>query len=98
MRSERFQTKEKASIEVYGRSQSIIGDLKNVSKTGACVEWVNEGVDILKGDLIRMTVFLKTLNRKHLLSAEVVWRKDKAVGVNFIDPEKVLEKLVARSM
>jgi hypothetical protein len=90
-------TKEKASIEIYGRSGNIIANLRNVSLTGACLDWTQDDVPLQKGDLVRVTVVLKALNRRHNLSAEVVWREGKASGVNFIKSEEVLEKIMERN-
>src|SRR4051812_40939751 len=97
MRAERFPTKEKASVKIYGKTGHLIASVKNLSKTGACLEWP-EGLDleIQQGDLIRMTVILKALNRRHQLSAEVVWTDGKQTGVTFIAAESVLEKMVGR--
>lgn len=98
MRAERYPTKEKAAVRVYGKTGSMIASIKNVSKTGACIEW-EEGFDIgiEMGDMIRMTVVLKAINRRHQLSAEVVWKDGNQSGVNFIPAEQVLEKMVDRT-
>ena len=94
MTATRYTTKEKASVEVYGRTGNIIVDLKNLSTTGACLEWTQEDVSLEKGDLVRMTVILKALGRRHNLNAEVVWREGKKTGVNFIKSNEVLEKMM----
>lgn len=96
MAATRYETKEKTSIEVYGRSGNIIAQLKNLSTTGACIEWSNEEVPLEKGDLVRMTVILKAVNRRHNMNAEVVWRDGNRSGVNFIRSEDVLEKMVEK--
>ncbi len=98
MSSQRFDTREKAAVEVYGKPLNIIADLKNISKTGACLERTSDDIDIDKGDLIRVTVILKALNRKHNISAEVVWREGKKTGINFIPHDQVLEKLTAKDI
>jgi hypothetical protein len=91
----RYTTKEKASIEIYGRSGNFIADLRNLSVTGACIEWAHD-VTIEKGDLLRMTVVLKALNRRHNLNAEVVWKEGNKTGINFIKTEEVLEKMMEK--
>lgn len=96
MKATRYTTKEKASVEVYGRSGNIIVQLRNLSVTGACLEWTQDDVSLNKGDLVRMTVVLKALNRRHNLNAEVVWRDGKKTGVNFIKSEEVLEKMIEK--
>lgn len=94
MTAVRYTTKEKATIEIYGRTGNFIAELRNLSKTGACLEWAVDGVQVSKGDLVRMTVVLKALNRRHNLNAEVVWTEGKMTGINFIKTEEVLEKMM----
>lgn len=96
MPAQRYQTKEKASVEVYGRSGNIIAFLKDLSVTGACLEWSQEDVSLEKGDLVRVTVVLKAVNRRHNLNGEVVWRDGKKSGINFIKSDEVLEKMMDR--
>ena len=96
MSATRYTTREKASIEIYGRGGNFIVNLANLSVTGACLEWTQEDVNLAEGDLIRMTVVLKALNRRHNLNAEVVWREGKKTGINFIKSEDVLEKIMER--
>lgn len=96
MTATRYTTKEKASIEIYGRSGSFIVDLRNLSITGALIEWTQEDLNLEKGDLLRMTVILKALNRRHNLNAEVVWRDGKKTGINFIKTDEILEKMMDR--
>ncbi len=97
MPAQRYFTKEKASVEIYGKSGNLIADLKDVSVTGACIEWQQEDVEIVIGDLVRLTVVLRALNRRHNLNAEVVWRDGKKSGINFIKSDEVLEKMMDRS-
>jgi hypothetical protein len=96
MTATRYTTKEKASIEIYGRSGSFIVDLRNLSMTGALLEWTQEDLQLQRGDLLRMTIILKALNRRHNLNAEVVWRDGKKTGVNFVKTDEVLEKMMDR--
>lgn len=94
MSATRYTTKEKASIEVYGRQGNYIAKLRNLSTTGALLEWAQSDVQLQKGDLVRMTVVLRALNRRHNLNAEVVWTEGKMTGVNFIKSSEVLEKMI----
>lgn len=93
----RFSTNEKASIEIYGRTGRVHASVKNLSTTGACL-MIDGPPSILlsKGDLIRITVTLGDLRKKHNLSAEVVWQKGAESGVCFIKPEDVLSKMMDR--
>ncbi len=93
----RFLTNERGSVEVYGKSGRIQVQIKNLSSTGACLSL--EGptdVVLVKGDLIRLSVNLGTLRKRHNLSAEVVWQKGTDSGICFIKPEDVLSKMMDR--
>ena len=53
--------------------------------------------EIEKGDVLRVTVYLKALNRKHNLSCEVVWRQGNQSGVTFLKPDQVLDKMIEKT-
>lgn len=93
MAAQRFPTQEKASIEIYGRNDRTVADLKNLSVTGACLEWDEEDFRLRSGDVVRLTVLLKALDRRHNMSAEVVWVEGRKIGVSFITAEQVVEKI-----
>ncbi len=94
MPATRYATKEKAAIEVYGKEGNFIASLENISMTGACLTWAADQAPLNKGDLVRMTVILKAVNRKHNLNAEVVWAEGKKTGVNFIKSAEILDKMM----
>lgn len=93
MGAQRYETKEKASLEIYGKGGQLVAELRNLSVTGACIEWSQEDFDLSKGDLVRMTVVLKAMNRKHNINAEVVWVEGKRSGVNFIKYDEILDRM-----
>lgn len=95
--AQRFRTKEKASVEVYGRNGQAIVSVRNLSSSGACLEYQQDDFEIRQGDLIRMTVILKSLNRRHHVNAEVVWRDGNRTGVSFIPSNQVLDRLLEKS-
>lgn len=95
--NQRFETNEKASIEVYGRRSSVTATMKNLSQTGACLKWGQEGVRLETGDLICMTIELGDLKKSHKVNAEVVWRRDKETGVNFIGKDELVERFVTKT-
>lgn len=97
MAATRYSTKEKAAIEIYGRRNATVADVRNLSVSGACLEWDESEFRLSKGDLIRMTVVLKAVNRKHNISAEVIWVAGRKMGVNFIAQDQVLEKLTEKN-
>lgn len=93
MAAQRYPTQEKASIEIYGRNDRTVADLRNLSVTGACLEWDQDDFRLRSGDVVRVTVLLRALNRRHNMSAEVVWVDGRKIGVNFITPDQVVEKI-----
>jgi hypothetical protein len=93
MAAQRYETKEKASLEIYGKGGQLLAELRNLSITGACLEWTQEDFELSKGDLVRMTVVLKAMNRKHNINAEVVWVEGKRSGLNFIKYDEVLDRM-----
>lgn len=96
MIAQRYPTKERASIEIYGKSGNFIANLKDISQTGACLEWTQQDVALQKGDLVRLTVLLKALNRRHNVSAEVMWVNGNRTGVAFIGQDEILDKMLDR--
>lgn len=94
----RFETKEKASIEIYGQNGTVIAHLRNLSNSGACIEWEVDGMPLVKGDLVRMTVNLNILRKKHLVNAEVMWSAGKKGGVQFIDSGQLIEKMLVKGL
>lgn len=97
LQSQRYTTREKAVVEIYGKNGQVIVNVKNLSATGACLEWQHSDYELKQGDLIRMTVVLKTLGRKHYINAEVVWRDTNRSGVSFIPSNQVLDRLLEKS-
>ncbi len=92
----RFPTKEKASVEIYGKAGKLFADLANISRTGACLEYPIDDTPVRRGDLLRLTVELPNVGRRHFISAEVVWRTGKRTGVLFLKPEELLDRMVGR--
>lgn len=62
----------------YSRSQDQ-GVLRNISLTGAFLE--NDGPEFIPGDKIQLVLNVGTRVRK--LSAEVIWKGQKGIGVKF---------------
>jgi PilZ domain len=94
----RYFTRERALVQIYGKTGELSVSLKNLSKTGACLEWLLEGLSLTKGDLIRLTVELKHIRKKHQLSAEVVWKDGHKTGVSFLNSEKLIEKMIGKNL
>lgn len=97
MSAQRFKTKEKANVEVYGKAVSFISTLKDLSSTGACIEWTESATPLKEGDLVKLTILLRALGKRHNLSAEVKWIDGNRSGIQFIRENEVLEKILEKS-
>lgn len=91
----RFVTQELAHIEVYGKNGRIMTKMSNLSMTGAFFEVISPNFSVKKGDIARVTVNLKSLNRTHMVDCEVVWSKGLGVGVQFLKRDELQEKLTS---
>ena len=89
----RFVTQELAHIEIYGKSGRILTKMGNLSASGAFFEVLSPNFTIKKGDIARVTINLRSLNRVHVVDCEVVWAKGLGVGVQFLKREELQEKL-----
>ncbi len=92
----RFLTKEHAQIEIYGRMGKVFCRVANLSVTGAFLEIINAKYVPKPGELIRMTVLLRQVNKTHTLDAEIIWSKGLGLGISFIKKEQLFEKLSAK--
>ena len=96
MKAERYPTKEKAQLEVFGKNIAVNAKVNNISKTGACVDWDPAFFKLVKGDLLRMTVELKSLNKAHHLSAQVIWSIGNRGGIQFLNSDELFKKMLIR--
>lgn len=95
--AKRFQTKEKAHIEVYGHIGVLGAHLRNLSQTGAFLE-VSDGDYVpQKGDLLNLTVNLESLKKTYNIAAEVIWASGMGLGICFINKDEVLERMMAKA-
>jgi len=92
--AKRYTTQEFAHVEVYGQTGRILTKMANLSSSGAFFESLNDKFKFKKGDLARVTIKLKSLNKVHIVDCEVVWTKGAAAGVQFLKREELQEKLV----
>ena len=93
----RYLTQEKASVQIYGKKGLVIADLKNLSRSGACIEWARSDFELQPGDLVRMNIPLSSLQKNHNLSGEIVWRENKSSGLYFLDADRIFEKLLGKN-
>lgn len=89
----RYVTQELAHIEIYGKSGRILTKMGNLSASGAFFEVLSPNFSVKKGDIARVTINLRSLNRIHVVDCEVVWAKGLGVGVQFLKREELQEKL-----
>ncbi len=95
-KSKRFITKELAQIEVYGRMGKVFCKMSNLSQLGAFFEIINSNYMPRSGDLVRVTVLLRQINKTHILDAEIVWCKGLGLGLNFLKKSELMKKLAGR--
>ncbi len=96
-RSQRYRTREKAAVEIYGKDGVYLSDVKNLSQTGALLEWSVTDVGIKEGDFVRVTVVLNNLGKKHNVNAQVVWVEGRKSGIQFLKEKELLNKILERS-
>lgn len=91
----RFVTQELAHIEVYGKPGRVLTKMGNLSTSGAFFDILSPNYDIKKGDIVRITVNLRTLNRVRVVDCEVIWAKGLGVGVQFLKRDELKDKLAS---
>ena len=89
----RFVTQELAHIEIYGKGGKILTKMGNLSASGAFFEVLSPNFTVKKGDIARVTINLRSLNRVHVVDCEIVWSKGLGVGVQFLKREELQDKL-----
>ncbi len=83
-------------MQLIGKVGAVNADLRNLSRTGACLEWGTEELSIKEGDLINLTVKLLSVNRRYEMNAQVIWKSGKKTGVQFMTPNMVLERMMLK--
>ena len=49
-----------------------------------------------KGDLVRITILLRQINKTHIVDAEIVWSRGLGLGISFLKKTDLVEKLSGR--
>ena len=98
MAAYRYPTREKAEIEIYGKGTGVVAKIRDLSQTGACVQWDLDDFQLLKGDLVRITINLKALKKEHHVNAEVVWTNGNKSGLHFLNTRELVEKMLVRGV
>lgn len=89
----RFSTQEMAQIEVFGKDGKILTKMGNVSYTGAFFEVISSNFMPQNKDIVRITVNLRSVNKTHVIDAEVVWSKGLGLGVQFLNRDQLNTKI-----
>lgn len=97
MRARRFSTKEFARLQVYGRMESLIAKMKNLSSTGACLELVSGDYVPQKGDIIHFIVDLQDISKSYEMNGEVKWNDGLGFGISFVKKNELMSKIVQRN-
>ncbi len=94
----RFATSQTAHLEVNGRDEKVPSRVCNLSKGGAYLEFITP-VPLRIGEILKLKMELKELNRTYLMSAKVIWTEavhrgsTRGVGVEFIGGD-MLKKMI----
>ncbi len=96
----RYNTNESAEVELYGRSDRFLTKVHNMSKGGAYLEF-QQPTALKVGDMVRVKVELKDVNRIYTMPARVVWTSRAAsvrggigAGVEFIGTPDVKKTIL----
>jgi hypothetical protein len=92
-RAKRFDTKELAQLEIYGRMGKVFCKMSNLSESGAYLEIINSTYIPRSGDLVRVTVLLRKINKTHIINAEIIWARGLGLGLNFLNRNTLMQKL-----
>lgn len=92
----RFTTNENATIEVFGRMETMHGTMKNLSVSGCFMELTKGEYVPQEGDCVRVMIPLKTLGKIRNLFGQVVWKRGVGFGLTFIKKEDISKKMLSR--
>jgi len=97
----RFYTEEEAHLELFKGGTSIQSKVRNLSKGGAFIEY--KGPPISVGEMLRVNIELKKVERRYEFNAKVVWSakvspwgEDPGVGIQFIKSGQVYQNLLRK--
>ncbi len=74
----------------------LIGQLKNISKTGAFLELKSGEAAPTTGEVLHITIHLFSIGKTHTVHGEVIWKKNNAFGVHFVRKDQLLEKAFSK--
>ena len=92
----RFTTNEIATIEVFGRMETMHGTMKNLSVSGCFLELTKGEYVPQEGDCVRIVLPLKSINKTRNIFAQVVWKSGLGFGLSFIKKDDISKKMLSR--
>jgi len=87
----RYSSNMVSEIDVHGQTGSLLGFMRNVSKTGAFLEIFEGDYVPQRGDILHIS------NEARNLDAEVVWSRQDGLGICFLDETELQERLMNRT-
>lgn len=94
--AQRFQTKEIARIQVYGRIDNLTAKVSDVSATGAKLEIVSGDYLPQRGDLLHFKIELSDIQKSYEINGEVKWNNGLGFGVCFIKKSELVQKMMQK--
>lgn len=58
--------------------------MNNLSATGAFFEILNSNYTPRPGEIVRVVINLKQVNKSHTINGQIVWAKGLGIGIHFI--------------
>jgi response regulator RpfG family c-di-GMP phosphodiesterase len=98
----RYMTDEVAHLEIFNKTgENIPSRVRNLSKGGAFLEYT--GMPINVGDILRVAIDLKEVDKSYDLNGRVVWSttvspwgSDPGIGIEFIPSKYVYSNLLRK--
>lgn len=95
--AKRHPTRELVLMEIHGRAIKIHCRMHNLSVTGAFLELTSSNLIPKKGELVRMTIALRQINKTHTLHGQIVWCRGLGLGVAFLK-DKALYDILTKAI
>jgi hypothetical protein len=89
----RYRTQEHAHVEICGRHDKFFCKLENLSTTGAALRIISAQSVPRPKDILKLTVTLKSINKVHIMYAEIIWINGLDLGSSFISSEMAQRKI-----
>jgi len=91
--AKRFLTQELVQMEIFGHIGKIFCKMENLSVSGAFFQIINSKAFPKNGDLVRITINLRSIKKIHAIDAEIIWCKGMGLGLQFMTKDQFRNKL-----